>query len=39
VAGQAAEARPLVLVRGLHFSRSAETARALDRKPDEDLYA
>jgi coenzyme F420-0:L-glutamate ligase/coenzyme F420-1:gamma-L-glutamate ligase len=39
VAGQADEARPLVLVRGIHFSPSAQPARSLCRKPDEDLYA
>jgi coenzyme F420-0:L-glutamate ligase/coenzyme F420-1:gamma-L-glutamate ligase len=39
VAGQAAEARPLVLVRGLRFDPSAESAGALLRKPEEDLYA
>ena len=39
VAGQAAEGRPLVLVRGLTFPPSDEPARALCRRPDEDLYA
>lgn len=39
VAGQADEARPLVLVRGLHFSPSELPAGTLCRKPDEDLYA
>lgn len=39
VAGQAAEARPLVLVRGLRFDPSMEPASVLLRKPDEDLYA
>ncbi len=39
VAGQADEARPLVLVRGLRFAHSTETARALCRNPNEDLYA
>jgi coenzyme F420-0:L-glutamate ligase / coenzyme F420-1:gamma-L-glutamate ligase len=38
VAGQAAEARPLVLVRGLHFSPSEQPAGSLCRKRDEDLY-
>jgi coenzyme F420-0:L-glutamate ligase / coenzyme F420-1:gamma-L-glutamate ligase len=39
VAGQADEGRALVLVRGLHFPPSDETARALSRRPEEDLYA
>jgi coenzyme F420-0:L-glutamate ligase/coenzyme F420-1:gamma-L-glutamate ligase len=39
VAGQAAERRPLVLVRGLHFDPSEEGGRALLRKAEEDLYA
>ena len=39
VAGQAAEGRPLLLVRGLRFDTSAEPASALVRKPEEDLYA
>lgn len=39
VAGQAAEGRPFVLVRGLLFSPSDEPARALCRRPDQDLYA
>lgn len=39
VAGQANESRPLVLVRGLRFDHSADGARALLRKPEEDLYA
>jgi coenzyme F420-0:L-glutamate ligase/coenzyme F420-1:gamma-L-glutamate ligase len=39
VAGQAAEGRPLVLVRGLRFEPSAGTATALQRRPEEDLYA
>jgi coenzyme F420-0:L-glutamate ligase/coenzyme F420-1:gamma-L-glutamate ligase len=39
VAGQAAEARPLVLVRGLRFDPSEDAATALLRPPDEDLYA
>jgi coenzyme F420-0:L-glutamate ligase / coenzyme F420-1:gamma-L-glutamate ligase len=39
VAGQAAERRPVVLVRGLAFDLSDEGAGALLRKPEEDLYA
>jgi coenzyme F420-0:L-glutamate ligase / coenzyme F420-1:gamma-L-glutamate ligase len=39
VAGQAAERRPVVLVRGLHFDPSEEKASALLRKAEEDLYA
>jgi len=39
VAGQAAERRPLVLVRGLRFSRSELGASALLRSPHMDLYA
>jgi len=39
VAGQADEGRALVLVRGLQFAPSDESARALCRKPDQDLYA
>jgi len=39
VAGQADEGRALVLVRGLRFGPSEDGARALYRKPDEDLYA
>lgn len=39
VAGQADEARPLTLVRGLHFTLSQSPARELCRPPDEDLYA
>jgi coenzyme F420-0:L-glutamate ligase/coenzyme F420-1:gamma-L-glutamate ligase len=39
VAGQAAEGRPLVLVRGLRFDPSEQAATALLRQPDEDLYA
>jgi coenzyme F420-0:L-glutamate ligase/coenzyme F420-1:gamma-L-glutamate ligase len=39
VAGQANERRPLVLVRGLAFTPSAEPASALDRKPGQDVYA
>jgi coenzyme F420-0:L-glutamate ligase/coenzyme F420-1:gamma-L-glutamate ligase len=39
VGGQADEARPLVLVRGLHFSPADAPASDLCRKPGEDLYA
>jgi coenzyme F420-0:L-glutamate ligase / coenzyme F420-1:gamma-L-glutamate ligase len=39
VAGQAAERRPLVLVRGLGFNRSEQGAGALVRSAEEDLYA
>jgi coenzyme F420-0:L-glutamate ligase/coenzyme F420-1:gamma-L-glutamate ligase len=39
VAGQAAEGRPLVLVRGLTFDPSKEGAQTLTRSPEEDLYA
>ena len=39
VAGQAAEGRPLVLVRGLRFDPVDQGAGALLRKPEEDLYA
>jgi coenzyme F420-0:L-glutamate ligase / coenzyme F420-1:gamma-L-glutamate ligase len=39
VAGQAAERRPVVLVRGLTFDLSDDGARTLLRKPEEDLYA
>ena len=39
VAGQAAEGRPLVLVRGLHFDADERGADALLRRPEEDLYA
>jgi coenzyme F420-0:L-glutamate ligase / coenzyme F420-1:gamma-L-glutamate ligase len=39
VAGQGAERRPVVLVRGLRFSASDEGAGALLRRADEDLYA
>ena len=39
VAGQAAERRPVVLVRGLRFSASDQGAGALLRRADEDLYA
>jgi coenzyme F420-0:L-glutamate ligase/coenzyme F420-1:gamma-L-glutamate ligase len=39
VAGQAAEGRPLVLVRGLRFDAAETGAGALQRRPEEDLYA
>lgn len=39
VAGQAAEGRAVVLVRGLEFAVGAHTARELYRLPGEDLYA
>lgn len=39
VAGQAAEGRPVVVVRGLAFPVVRSSARALCRPPDEDLYA
>jgi coenzyme F420-0:L-glutamate ligase/coenzyme F420-1:gamma-L-glutamate ligase len=39
VAGQAAERRPVVLVRGLGFDPSDLGASALVRKAEEDLYA
>jgi coenzyme F420-0:L-glutamate ligase/coenzyme F420-1:gamma-L-glutamate ligase len=39
VAGQAAEGRPLVLVRGLTFGPSEQGAQSLTRSPAEDLYA
>jgi coenzyme F420-0:L-glutamate ligase/coenzyme F420-1:gamma-L-glutamate ligase len=39
VAGQAAERRAMVLVRGLFFSHSDRPAAALCRPPGEDLYA
>jgi coenzyme F420-0:L-glutamate ligase/coenzyme F420-1:gamma-L-glutamate ligase len=39
VAGQAAERRPVVVVRGLRFDPIEAGARALIRKPEEDLYA
>jgi coenzyme F420-0:L-glutamate ligase/coenzyme F420-1:gamma-L-glutamate ligase len=39
VAGQAAEGRPLVLVRGLRFDPVTQPATTLLRKPEEDLYA
>jgi coenzyme F420-0:L-glutamate ligase/coenzyme F420-1:gamma-L-glutamate ligase len=39
VAGQADEGRPLILVRGLRFQASDDTAEALLRDPENDLYA
>jgi coenzyme F420-0:L-glutamate ligase/coenzyme F420-1:gamma-L-glutamate ligase len=39
VAGQADEARPIVVVRGLEFTAGAATATDLLRPTDEDLYA
>ncbi len=39
VAGQAAEARGLVVVRGLSFPVGDHSAAALLRSPEEDLYA
>jgi coenzyme F420-0:L-glutamate ligase/coenzyme F420-1:gamma-L-glutamate ligase len=39
VAGQADEKRALVLIRGLSFPSSDGGAAALNRNPDEDLYA
>jgi coenzyme F420-0:L-glutamate ligase/coenzyme F420-1:gamma-L-glutamate ligase len=39
VAGQAAERRPVVVVRGLRFDASDEGAAALLRPANEDLYA
>ena len=36
--GQADEARPLVIVRGLEFPREPASARHLQRPPDEDLF-
>jgi coenzyme F420-0:L-glutamate ligase/coenzyme F420-1:gamma-L-glutamate ligase len=39
VAGQAAERRPVVLVRGLRFDPSEQGAGALLRSTKEDLYA
>jgi len=39
VAGQADEGRPFVLVRGLKFSPSDDSSRALCRAPEGDLYA
>jgi coenzyme F420-0:L-glutamate ligase / coenzyme F420-1:gamma-L-glutamate ligase len=40
VAGQAAEGRPVVVVRGLHYPPADDaSARALLRTPEQDLYA
>src|SRR5262249_31794212 len=39
VAGQAAERRAIVIVRGLSFAHSDAGARALERPPSQDLYA
>ncbi len=39
LAGQAAEATPAVLVRGLTFTPAPSSARDLDRPPHKDLYA
>jgi coenzyme F420-0:L-glutamate ligase/coenzyme F420-1:gamma-L-glutamate ligase len=39
VAGQGAEGRGVVLVRGLRFPPSAHSARELLRPPEQDLYA
>ncbi len=39
VAGQADEGRPLTLVRGLRFGDSGNSAEALLRDPENDLYA
>ncbi|MEM7435612.1 MAG: coenzyme F420-0:L-glutamate ligase [Myxococcota bacterium] len=39
VAGQADEGRPVTVVRGLRFTPSTESSRALLRDPDLDLYA
>jgi coenzyme F420-0:L-glutamate ligase/coenzyme F420-1:gamma-L-glutamate ligase len=39
VAGQAAEGRPLVVVRGLRFDPVTQPASTLLRRPEEDLYA
>lgn len=39
VAGQADEGRPLMLVRGLRFQPSRDSAKALLRDPEDDLYA
>jgi coenzyme F420-0:L-glutamate ligase/coenzyme F420-1:gamma-L-glutamate ligase len=39
VAGQAAEGRGLVVVRGLNFTVGSHSAAALNRAPNEDLYA
>ena len=39
VAGQADEGRPVMLVRGLRFQPSRDSAKTLLRDPDDDLYA
>lgn len=39
LAGQAAEGRPVVHVRGLHFPVGEHRATELYRRPEEDLYA
>ncbi len=39
VAGQAAEGRAVVHVRGLHFPSASTRAETLYRRPEEDLYA
>lgn len=39
VAGQADEGRPVMLIRGLHFRSSRDSAQALLRDPEADLYA
>jgi coenzyme F420-0:L-glutamate ligase/coenzyme F420-1:gamma-L-glutamate ligase len=39
VAGQAAEARPVVVVHGIRYEPAEDGAAALLRNPDEDLYA
>lgn len=39
VAGQADEGRPVILVRGLRFTGVTDSAVALLRDPDQDLYA
>jgi coenzyme F420-0:L-glutamate ligase/coenzyme F420-1:gamma-L-glutamate ligase len=39
VAGQAAERRAIVIVRGLSFRVGVHDARTLDRAPEQDLYA
>jgi coenzyme F420-0:L-glutamate ligase / coenzyme F420-1:gamma-L-glutamate ligase len=39
VAGQAGEGRAFVLVRGLSFDETNDSARALCRAPEQDLYA
>ena len=39
VAGQAAESRPVTLVRGIEFAPADDGAAALLRDPAQDLYA